>query len=108
MKTMAPSGGYREIAEAMTPEDRAHMIAIADGFGRMLLAIHRPESEAFAARYPGVATTHDGYVKIGGDRWVGRTRWFSIQATMLGLQVARMIERFDMPVSWPENDAEAA
>lgn len=93
---------WKSVADSMTPEDRAHMIAIADGCGKMLMAMHRPESEAFAARYPGVAVVRDGYKPFDGDRYIARRRWFSIEPTLFGVQVARMIERFDMPVVWPE------
>lgn len=99
---------FKEIADRMTPEDRAHMIAIADGCGRMLMSAHRAESDAFAARYPGVATVRDGYREIGGARYKARRRWFSIEPTLLGVQVARIIERFNMPVAWPEDEEQAA
>lgn len=104
--------GSKAVAESMSPEDRAHMVSIADGFGRMIIALHRAESEAFAARYPDAVTIREGYRKIEGDRYVGpylsKKRVFSIEPTMFGMQVARMIERFDMSVTWPEIDAEAA
>lgn len=104
--------GAKRVAESMTPEERATMIALADGFGSMTMQTHRAATDAFIARYPDVAVSRDGYRRTEGDRYVGpyiqKARFFSTMPTMFGLQVARMIERFAMPVDWPEAEDDAA
>lgn len=74
------------------------MLAIAEGFGCMVAVAHRSESEAFVARFPGVAVIRNGYRLTGQSRYIRRKRWFSIEPTVFGMRVALMIERFALDV----------
>lgn len=80
-----------EIALRMTPQERDEIHALALGFGNMLMAQHRAEHDAFAARWPGLLLVRWGYPLPSG-RWSRSRRFFSVSLTREGMQVAFFVE----------------
>lgn len=80
-----------EIALRMTPQEREEIYALALGFGNMLMAQHRAEHDAFAARWPGVLLVRWGYPLPNG-RWSRSRRFFSVSLTRDGMHVAFFVE----------------
>lgn len=87
-----------ETAWRMTPQERQEIHALALGFGVMRMAQHRPETEVFAARWPGLLRLRWGYpLKDGG--WSRSRRFFSVSLTRAGLQAAFFIYAHRLPRS---------
>lgn len=94
-------------ARSMTPEERARFHAIASGFGEMLMANHRAESEAFAARWPGLVRLRWGYPRLDGG-WSRSRRFFSVELTREGMRAAFYIEANGLPKAFPKLASEEA